>query len=204
MQVQGGTRLFTPGVSGPYSAAASHVPEPEAAPQAAPALFKGWPGPMAWAKPAVKAIVSATDARAEACEAAGLPGHALIWRLLGVMSKHKGAVRGSQPEGEISKLLSAELGQGAGSPDAEDTAQRINAWVSHDTCASTVRKIEGLLVSGMKHDALRSAKDAKVSASMLQLSIAVSCFASPQELVQHTETRWGMATCTQPLRFWLG
>lgn len=144
------------------------------------AMFRDWPGPMSLTTPAGKSIAAATDARAKACEAAGQPAHALMWRVLGVMAKHKGAavdgaVKGAQPEAEILQLLSGALDHmGSVSPAGEEVTQRINAWVAHDASTASVRSIEDLLVSGKRSDALEAAKAARVRHQLIDFLVCGS------------------------------
>jgi hypothetical protein len=143
--------------------------EKEKESQATSAIFRDWPGPMATSTPAAKAIAAAVDARAKVCESEGESAHALIWRLLGVMAKNKGAtidgaVKGAQPQNDILKLLSADLENMGSTTTAavEEVTHRVNTWVAHDAPTPSVRLIEDLLVSGKRAEALEAAKSARV------------------------------------------
>lgn len=131
-------------------------------------MFRDWPGPMATITPASKVISAATEARAKACDSEGQPAHALMWRVLGVMAKHKGATvdgaaKGGGPQAEILELLNADLGRmGSVQPVGEEVTEKINAWVAHDVSTASVRQIEDLLIAGKCSDALEAAKTARV------------------------------------------
>lgn len=139
---------------------------------AAHAVFRDWPGPMAMSSPSSKSIAAAVEVRARLCSTEGRAAQALIWRLLGTMAKHKGAVvdtaaKGAQPEAEVVQLLTEDLDNvGSSSSSAEAAASMINSWVAHDTSLMTVRRIEDLVVSGKRSDALEAAKQARVRSSI--------------------------------------
>ena len=161
-------------------------------------LLRDWPGPMATSTPAGKQIATATEARAKACEAAGQVGHALIWRLLGVMAKNKGttvdgAVKGAQPEADILQLLKSSLDLMGATSTAEDIVQQINSWVAHDSSTACLCNIEDLLVSGRRSEALDAAKAAKVRPSLMCFPVT-ACVC--QRGVHRRFARFGAIPCT--------
>lgn len=132
---------------------------------AAVAELQDWPGPMTQTAPAAKVVAAAAERRAAAAAGRGQDALALLWRLLLVMAKHKGAVQGSKhgaPEAAILALVKQALGS---TTDVHEAcimeARQLQQWAAHMPDAAGVSKIEELLMDGDRAAALVAATEAQ-------------------------------------------
>lgn len=141
---------------------------------AAVAELQDWPGPMTQTAPAAKVLVAAIERRASAAAGCGKDVLALLWRLLLVMAKHKGAVQDSKqgaPEAAILALVKQAL---ESSTDVHEScimkAKQLQQWAAHMPDAADVSKIEERLMDGDRDAALAAATEAKA-----RIDVCLTC-----------------------------
>eukprot|EP00892_Ulva_mutabilis_P007047 jgi/Ulvmu1/4714/UM002_0445.1 len=155
----------------------------QAVPQAV-AELKDWPGPMAQSGPPVKALAAAVEDRAVMAAQRGQDALALLWRVLLVMARHKGAVLDSMsktgaPQGAILALVKQTLsGEGDLHTSCAEEAARLEAWTAHAHDPDVVSKVEALLMEGHRSAALAAATEAQA----WPLALAIAQFSSPESL----------------------
>lgn len=138
---------------------------------AAVAELQDWPGPVSLNSPAPKALAAAVEKRATEAASRGQDALALLWRLLLVMAKHKGAVQDGMckhgaPEGAILALVKRAL-EGSDAMQACNTeAQRLREWAALVPDAAAIAKVEALLMDGQRAAALTAATEAQVRSAV--------------------------------------
>ena len=151
---------------------------PEASPLNAGRL-RDWPGPLSERGANVKALAAYVESRATEAQNGGRISLAVLWRLLGVMAKHKGCLVGGAMSGKgvgataaVLDVLTSAYGSAQGvstlRPDFGMTGDDARAT------AATVHAVEAELLKGEKENALQIAVDAQVRALTLLLSAVMA------------------------------
>ena len=131
------------------------------------AELQDWPGPMSQSAPATKALAIAVEKRAAAAARRGQAALALLWRVLLVMAKHRGAVLDStykkgNPQDAILALVKQALHSDVDvEPPNPAESSKMQAWVAHTPDTAAMCKIEGLLLEGNRCEALAAAVEAQ-------------------------------------------
>ena len=150
-----------------------------AAPAKAPAqasvlkAITEWPGPFSERAPNASKLAASIAARAATADAASKRALAVLWRLLGVMTKHKGCLVGHDPSdgnggggasAAVLRVLTEAFGDGVDKSASGSARLKPGSAMTPPAveAAAAAKAAEAALLAGDKEGALRIAMQARV------------------------------------------